>query len=79
MERMIFSVSTESRVEGSSTRRQVQWPKLALDEPRSALTLDETIVHSHKTAFDAVTCVLFVYPMIVAAKMVNAVSRGEFH
>lgn len=74
MEHLIFSVSVESRVEGSATKRKVQWPELERDEPRKPLTLDENIVGLYRTALDAVPCVLYIYPLILVVKMVNAVS-----
>lgn len=74
MEHLIFSVSVESRVAGSLTQRKVAWPQGAQDEPRKPLTLDETAVNCLKTAFDAITCVVYVYPLILVARMVNAVS-----
>ena len=53
-EAMLFPCCVESRVPGVTFRR-VQWP---LQRPRAKLTLDQSVVSYHRTAFDPVTTVV---------------------
>ncbi|SCV67428.1 BQ2448_5039 [Microbotryum intermedium] len=74
VERQIFALSVESRVEGSQ-RREVHWASGPFDIPkggRPVLTLDQTVVDVNRTAYDPVICVAFVYPLLLVARMCNA-------
>lgn len=62
-EHLIFSVSVESRVRGSAIDRAVQWPRREKGEARKRLTVDQSVVDTHRTAIDPITTV--VSPLVV--------------
>lgn len=57
-EHLIFSVSVESRVRGSAIDRAVQWPRREKGEARKRLTVDQSVVDTHRTAIDPITTVV---------------------
>ncbi|SGZ28445.1 BQ5605_C027g10338 [Microbotryum silenes-dioicae] len=74
VERQIFALSAESRVEGSQ-RREVHWASRPFDIPKGGrpfLTLDQKVVDVYRTAFDPIICVAFVYPLLLVSRMCNA-------
>ncbi|KAL8280714.1 hypothetical protein RQP46_007037 [Phenoliferia psychrophenolica] len=69
-ERVAFSLCIESRSDGIFTR-EVNWPAKQPGQPRPPLQLDPVVVDSHRTAFDTITTVVYVYSLILLAKMAN--------
>ncbi|ORY88171.1 hypothetical protein BCR35DRAFT_302110 [Leucosporidium creatinivorum] len=79
-EALMFCVSVESRIQGSVVERAVQWPAREKDQPRARLTVDQAVVDTHRTAIDPITCISYIYPLILVAKMANAgLVRCEFY
>ncbi|KAI5474717.1 C6 transcription factor [Pseudohyphozyma bogoriensis] len=70
-EKVLFSVCVEARRDGGLASRHVSWPPKG-DGPRPALHLDPVVVDQHRTAFDTVVCVVYVYCAILLAKMANS-------
>ena len=69
-EKLAFSLCEESRVDGVLTR-EVNWPVKMPGKPRPDLHLDPIVVDGHRTAFDTITTVVYVYSLILLAKIAN--------
>lgn len=71
-EHLIFSLSIESCVPGGW--KKVQWEEAEREDGFRKLVLDETIVEVFKFGLDAVTCVMYIFPLVFMGKLVNEVS-----
>lgn len=68
-EALIFRLSEESRVKGAW--RAVQWEEAERVDGYRRLLPDESIIESHKYAMDAVTCIMYIFPLIFLVKLFN--------
>ncbi|KAK4055928.1 hypothetical protein OIO90_002921 [Microbotryomycetes sp. JL221] len=71
LERLVFSLSQESR-SNDTPLRKVQWPARQSNGMRPRLTVDKTVIEMYRTSYDPVSCVGFIYPLILVTKMANA-------